>query len=291
MEYLVRLGLRDGAQVPPSFSTVYDFRDGTLQGWTNQPSAAGGSASFVADAGVYDNRTPAVTGVYKILFSPFLTGRDGYHQTIVLRSPAFGLRGLSEHQALAFSLLGGKGVAAAAPATNADLPANASPSGFLGVALRRTSDGRYLLSSRRTSDAQNQNWQRTVWNASQLAVATGTDAVGETYTLDLIDSFGAAQAGGSQGWGWIALDAVSIPWTGTQDPKIPAVLEFNQPGLTLTWSSYPGDSYQVFRSPDLNPDSWIPASGILPATPPTNQFTIPANSPRPGREFFRIERK
>lgn len=288
--YLQSLGRR-GTPATPVHSVVYDFKDGLLEGWVNVRTSSVHATHFISDAGTYENRTPAALGDFKIVHTPFLDGRDRFHQSLVLRSPAFPLHGLGTFQTLEFSLLGGAGSASSAPATDAAVPVNAGPDGFLGVALRRVSDGRYLASAKRSSNAQGQSWQRIRWTAAQLTGWTGSDAPGETYTLDLIDSFGPAQNGGSASWGWIALDAVSVPWTGQGDPKLPTVHHFDLPGMWIEWNSYPGYYYRVQRSTDLGPESWRPASGTLPATPPLNRFTIPVDSSHPDREFFRVERQ
>ncbi len=291
IEYLWQLGRRDDEPPSRPYSVDYDFRDGTLQSWENVRTSAVGAAGFVADEGTYGNRTPAVSGVFKIVHTPFLDGRDTFHHTLVLRSPEFRLHGIRERQALSFSLLGGTGGAATAPASEAALLSVASPGGFLGVALRRSGDGAYLLSARRSAAGQGSNWQRIRWSAELLSTMTGDDAPEESYTLDLIDAFGPGTAGGAVSWGWIALDAVSIPWTGAGDPKVPVIGMFDIRNMVMEWSSYPGFIYQVYRSTDLDPGAWTPASGELPATPPRNRFFIPENPLSPDREFYRVERR
>lgn len=290
IDYLNQLGKRGVPGPAQPYTIFYDFGDGDLQGWRNVRTSAGVATSFTSDAGTYGNRTPAALGDYKIIHTPFLDGRDTFHQTLLLRSPEFSLHGLGSNQKLAFSLLGGIGGASSAPASDAALPENATPGGFLGVAFRRSHDGAYLLSARRSNTNQGQNWQRFTWSADQLNAAIAGDAPDETYTLDLIDSFGAAQSGGTVSWGWIALDAVSIPSTSTGDPKLPTIRRFGYPEMILEWNSYPGCYYQIHRSLDLDMEHWTPASEAILATPPFNHFTIPALQPQPEREFFRIQR-
>jgi len=285
--YLHRLGKRDDS---PSVTSVdYGFLDGTLQGWKNMKQSPTGATGFIVDAETYGGRTPAVHGLFKVVHTPFLTGRDTYHHTLVLRSPAFRLHGLKSHQTIGFSLLGGTGGTASAPASDAHLPAVAGSSGFLGLALRRASDGRYLLSTRRSATGQGTAWQRAAWDAGAISAVIGDDSPEESYTLDLIDAFGPDASSGTVSWGWIALDAVTIPWTGSGDPSIPVLKTFDFRNMILEWSSYPGFTYQVYRSMDLGADQWSPASTELPATPPLNRFAIPSNPLLPGREFFRVE--
>ncbi|MEK7949889.1 glycerophosphodiester phosphodiesterase family protein [Luteolibacter soli] len=285
--YLHRKGLRDN---PPSVTSVnFDFRDGTLQGWQNAKSSPTGATTFVADTGTYGDRTPGVRDLYKIVHTPFLTGRDTYHQTLLLRSPEFHLHGLKDYQAIGFSLLGGIGGSAAAPSSDTLLPLIAKPAGFLGLALRRSRDGAYLLSARRNATGQGQAWQAVTWDAATLRTAIANDQPDENYTLDLIDAFGPDSPTGTVSWGWVALDAVTYPWTGPGDPTTTSIRTFDLQQMALEWSSYPGFTYQVYRSPDLSPDGWSPVSEPLPATPPLNQFIIPASSLSPHRGFFRVE--
>ncbi|MDB6080657.1 MAG: glycerophosphodiester phosphodiesterase [Akkermansiaceae bacterium] len=291
IDYLNQLGRRGVPGAAQPYTIFYDFGENDLQGWRNVRTSTAGATSFTSDPGTYGSRTPAALGGYKVVHTPFLDGRDTFHQTLVLRSPEFLVHGLGTNQKLAFSLLGGTGGASSAPASDAALPANATPGGFLGVAFRRVHDGAYLLSARRSTANQGLNWQRITWTADQLLAATAGDAAGESYTLDLIDAYGAAQPGATVSWGWIALDAVSIPSTATGDPRIPAIQRFGYPEMILEWTSYPGCYYQVHRSPDLEEENWTPASDVILATPPFNHFTIPGLQPQPGREFFRVERK
>lgn len=287
-EYLWLRGNRDEEPPLRAYSIDYDFSDGTFQSWVNVRTSTAGAMKFVVDADTYGDRVPAFSEVYKVIHSPFLDGRDTYHQTLVLRSPEFKLRGLKPEHAIAFSLLGGVGGAAAAPASESMLPIVASPGGFMGVALRRKSDGAYLLSARRTATGQGANWQRLGWNAQQISSAVQNDAETEAYTLDLIDAYGAQNSGGTVSWGWIGLDAVSIPWTGNGDPKLPQVKAFNVNEMSLEWNSYPGYSYRVYRSGDLSPGSWSLISGVVPATPPMNRYLTQENSVSGGKAFFRV---
>jgi glycerophosphoryl diester phosphodiesterase len=286
--YLHRLGKR--ADSPPVTSIDYGFLDGTLQGWKNVKQSPTGATGFIVDAETYGGRTPAVLGLFKVVHTPFLPGRDTYHHTLVLRSPEFRLHGLKSYQTIGFSLLGGTGGTASAPASDGHLPAVAGASGFLGIALRRASDGRYLLSTSRSATGQGEAWQRAAWDARAISAVIGNDSPDERYTLDLIDAFGPDAPSGTAPWGWIALDAVTIPWTGSGDPTMPVIKAFDFQRMIIEWNSYPGFTYQVYRSIDLGANDWTPASVELPATPPLNQFAIPAGVPFPSREYFRVVR-
>ena len=127
---------------------------------------------------------------------------------LVLRSPAFELY---SGQIIAH-LLGGT------PGNDAVLPANfsslsgasiststASPgdTSYIGIALRRDSDGAYLLNKTRTSNSSS-SWQQVTFTEEDLAPIIAGNPAGTLYTLDLIDT-----AHGT--FGSVVLDTTTIP--------------------------------------------------------------------------------
>lgn len=199
--YLESRGLRS---LSTGFSfQEYNFDDGTTQGWKNTMTSTQGVAEYVVTSDNQGDRIYAKSGSYTAQPSPF-GSRDGTHETVVFSSPEFRLPLSDQYSFMQFSLLGGTGGAATAPADYASLPANSSASGFMGVALRRVSDGAYLLSARRSSSAQGSSWQTFTWDWSDLMDATTGDDEQTKYRLDLIDGY-------SGGWGWVVLDSVLLP--------------------------------------------------------------------------------
>ncbi len=201
------LGLRPTLTVslidpnPQQRQLEFDFDDGSLQGWGNQKvSLEDTPGGYIPHNATEGNRVLADSGEYTIRNNNF-GDRDSAHETLLFSSPAFTLTGQGD---LTAELLGGQGGAESAPENVDSLPSDSSGSGFMGIALRRVSDGAYVLSDRRSSNAQNDNWETVGWTAGEIAAATAGDAPGETYQLDLIDSFNG-------GWGWTSIDSVSVP--------------------------------------------------------------------------------
>jgi len=200
-----------------SAALIFNFDDGTLQGWTNVRTSTtpGGSTSF----GVSDPLGPSITpnprsGNYMVGPDPFgadggSQARDNPNQTLVLSSPSFYLDGSGDISAW---LVGGMG-SGSAPASYTSLPTNSSTSGYLGVALRRLSDGAYLLAGNRTSNFAG-SWQQVTFSAASL---TSYVSPTQTYALDLID-----YRDGS--WGWVGLDDVTIAGTAVPLPNSVALL-------------------------------------------------------------------
>ena len=179
--------------------TFYDFDSGSnngadLDGWTD----------------VMGRSTPS-----EQVFSPMVGGRgtggngmggaqDSAHLSLVMRSPPFVLYPGS---VITFDLAGGSTAAGNGhdnfPPDDASIPVNSigAEGGAQGVALRRASDGVYLLTEQRTSNANNFTpgfgFTATELNAIRLANP------GEAFTLDFIDT-----SHGS--WGFSGIDNVSI---------------------------------------------------------------------------------
>lgn len=100
------------------------------------------------------------------------------------------------------SIGGAPGGAAPANATDASLFDASSPAGWAGMALRRVSDGAFILTAGRSSNGQNLH-QTMTWDSATIGAAISGDSANETYTLDFIDDK-------SGGWGWVGADDVSI---------------------------------------------------------------------------------
>ena len=76
----------------------------------------------------------------------------------------------------------------------------------MGIALRRVSDGEYLLFDRRSAPGQSNtgaNWAAIGWDDTEIGAAIAGDSPTEMYQIDLIDTF-------SGGWGWIGMDDVTV---------------------------------------------------------------------------------
>jgi hypothetical protein len=221
-EATITITVSDGAaSTPRSFllsvfgeRIVFDFDDGTLQGWEVVSTDALGRQLFaiVPPASPAPNITPQAGGHFLGLQVPAFTmdppayTQDSGHDTLWMRSPEFKLSGSGEN--LSAWLCGGHGYSADAtgklvanvPAQAFDDPGNAIFPSFLGIALRNVDTGVFVLAGTKASPGS--DWQQVTFTAAQLA-ALDQDA---TYTLDLLD----VRQGG---WGWVNLDTVAIPGT------------------------------------------------------------------------------
>jgi GH43 family beta-xylosidase len=175
---------------------TYTFDDG-LQGWTELTAANsnGGPRNFALSPASFPG--DAQNGAGAIGQNIQGGTQDSSHPTLRLRSPEFSLNGSGN---LTAWLKGGTGSGTLAGSAVSALTANSADPGFQGIALRNSTSGQYVLSTRKSSSGD--VWQQVSFTASQLA-ALDQNA---TYTLDLIDA-------GHGGWGWVAMDTVSIPGT------------------------------------------------------------------------------
>lgn len=205
-----------------SGQTTFAFAPNDLGQWTQITIPDGTSLDrrFFATGSNFGNRItwtdPAGSiGGLVVTTSDNVDSRDGAHNTAVLRSPSFVLNNGTNPSAnmggfspteISFKLLAGRGTATG-PSNFSVLPANSANNAgdvaYLGVGLRRESDGAYLLWGRRSANAQGNAWETVTWNAATLAAATASDPAGTLYTLDLIDA-----AHGS--WGWMAMDSLTM---------------------------------------------------------------------------------
>ena len=178
---------------------TYDFDDGTLQGWTiilpENPNAAPVTLTSTTRPTGNNNGPQPQSGDYLIAPIPWGARQiDGY-PTLYVRSPEFFVDTSGD---LTFHMAGGQGTGNI-PESEAGVlgTPNVSSSGSIFVALRRVSDGRFVLTKRRGGNGNGMNLKS--FTVDELA-----PFVGELCTLDLVDSFNG-------GWGWTALDTVSIP--------------------------------------------------------------------------------
>jgi hypothetical protein len=198
-------------------ATGFNFNDGTLQGWNNRVwdlSANGGAGGWTDLAPNVTVMPPTINGgviaptefstsnqLYGVnggVVYPVGGGNADYHRnTLWLRSPVFYLNKSGD---LTVRLAQGVSRAPVNPASEADIPlAAALDSGWMGVVLRRASDGAFVRVKPKTQ-GNNGNYYTTTFTQAELAGLSGLDA----YTLDVIN----ADWGG---WGWMTLDVVAIP--------------------------------------------------------------------------------
>lgn len=138
--------------------------------------------------------------------------RDQPHETNIYRSPQFRI---SKDSEISVFLLGGTGGSEAPPGTSAALAANTTDKGYLGIAVRRVDDDRYLMWGRRSKPGIRLNWQEIRWGPEDLKFYASETTL---YTIDLIDNFHGS-------WGWIAMDDVLMPMPVEAVKKITTVVE------------------------------------------------------------------
>jgi hypothetical protein len=192
---------------------TYNFDDGTTQGWTNVLASPSDPPTQFEATNRSDSGAPAAqSGSYRILpvvtsfGSPF--DQDSSHNTLVFRSPVFQL---DTSGSISLYLIVGMGTLATPGADFASLPATSASSGFLGVGLRRVSDGAYVLSERRSSNSAT-TWEQRDFTNTEITTA---GLVGVPLTLDFID-----YREGS--FGWVGLDTVTI--NGVPEPNAALLL-------------------------------------------------------------------
>lgn len=199
---------------------IYDFDDGTSQGWSSVLLPTSPALEFTIQAdplgqGNGDHRPwgweealPSPT--FMVAVNPFNQRDQAHDAPMVYRSPTFSL---VPGEQIAAWLLGGNGAgsggdAALVPTNFSTLPTESSSTnpdsgnGYLGIALRRESDGAYLMQETRANNSRT-GWDQIAFTPTELQPIIANNP-GETFTLDLIDT-----AHGS--WGAVALDHVSIP--------------------------------------------------------------------------------
>lgn len=159
---------------------IYDFDDGTLQGWMN---VGPGPDEWVNRGSDIDSRKG-----------------DSPHSALILRSPEFKLSGSGDLSVRLDSGRAGndnESVVGYSPAALAAHTSDASGLKTQGVAIRDVATGLYVAFAKVSSDG---GWETVMISAAELA-ALDQDAV---YTLDLIDSREGS-------WAHTQMDDVVIP--------------------------------------------------------------------------------
>ncbi|MDD2600560.1 MAG: LamG domain-containing protein [Kiritimatiellae bacterium] len=182
---------------------IYDFEDGTRQGWRNVlvSRAMIPGRDNIPNLYLQEYQAGSVfnpqRGSYKLEPRPQGSGNeDARHATMLVRSPRFKLDGSGD---LSVWLGGGKGPDKVYANESDNINSTHSENGTMRVYLRRASDGAYLLNLRKTVSGS--TLEKVVLTQAQLA-----PYVNEVCTLDLIDATDG-------GWGWIVMDDVVIPAT------------------------------------------------------------------------------
>ena len=179
---------------------TYNFDDATLQGWSNYE---GVNEEFVAwnQADGRANIEPARSGDFLVKEANF-GDRDGDTSVKILTSPVFWI---GASTSVEIWTLGGIGSVATPTWRNySNLPAVAAGTEFVGAALRRMSDGEYLLFSRRSSVGEGSaSYEAIGWDAGTIAAAVAADGASEQYVVDIIDTFTGV-------WGWITFDDITL---------------------------------------------------------------------------------
>ena len=239
---------------------TYNFNSGTLQGWRNRVWNGGAWIDLAPNATTYAG-TLLPASVNNNLFGP-LDGAvgpvggniDAHLNTLWLRSPEFTLNGTGD---LTVQLSKGSSNTTNAPANQSSVPfAAINGGGWKGIALRRVSDGAFVLTKAKTGYT-GMEWFTTTITKAELATLDQA----ATYTLELINSdYG--------GWGWLMLDNVAIPGVAVTTSS-----------LALTYN-FDDNSLQGWHNRVWNGSAWTDiaantstyAGTILPASANNNLF-------------------
>jgi hypothetical protein len=252
---------------------TYNFDDATLQGWHNRVWDASAGVWVDLAQNVYAMPVAINGGVIQPpsgengLYGPRdyrvnqVGGNgDNHYNSLWLRSPEFYLAATGD---LTVSLEGGERNVNP-PANDASVVSaavhNNQGGGFQGVALRRVSDGVFVLKANRNG------FSRAALNALGSA---------GPYTMDLINT--------DRGdWGWIAMDNVSIPGVLAPPKDITsfAVTPYGSAaiiGNNITLSVPPGTTVTALvPAITINGVSVSPASGIAQDFTSTVDYTVAA---------------
>jgi hypothetical protein len=186
---------------PPGGSTlVWDFEDGSLQGWTQVMTNSDYSPQYF-EVGAGGDAQAGVRSMKQHLADTWPGFADLAHKTLWVRSPEFKLNGSGD---LTFWIFGGGTNAFGTPPINeAGVPAQSvdtsvPPYGWHGIVLRKVATGDFVLVGNKTVNGT--VWEQVSFTATQLA-ALDQSAV---YTLDAIDAR-------NNSWGWFNFDSVRVP--------------------------------------------------------------------------------
>lgn len=149
----------------------------------------------------------AQKGSGRIIPMPFYA-RDLSKKVSVLSSPAFSLR--KNGGDIQAYLHGGCGALEKLTGTLEQLGSQSNDKGFLGLALRRVSDNKYVASVRRKARERpefRKGWEKVSISQDKINRILMESQPGEKFVLDLVDTFSYENAI----WSWAALDTVTIP--------------------------------------------------------------------------------
>jgi hypothetical protein len=191
-----------------SASTIsYTFDDGTNQGWTNidlKSPSTGNQWVWTAETSIWF--VSPYSGSYAVGQSNYVgpdSGADTANSTRIFRSPEFTFVSTDTIDATVY-LVAGSGGAASLSGNVADLQAESSSTGFMGVALRDVTTGTYVASVH-LSPPYTTTWSPLSFDLSSIDRS-------HTYTLDLVDAFHGS-------WGWVGMDSVTL--TGASVAPVP----------------------------------------------------------------------
>ncbi|MBO5437908.1 MAG: PEP-CTERM sorting domain-containing protein, partial [Thermoguttaceae bacterium] len=196
------LGTPNASEVFSASNGMFSFENGSLEGahWTVVNAGRTGDAGNVFRHYGYSKNDEPIAGEY-ILAPGGECGDNGQGAVGVVRSLAFQLTG---DGSISYKSLGGiGGTESIIDFTSESLiEQGVSGSGFMGAGLRLVDTDEYVLSKRK--DASSSNWSTQTFTEEELAALYEADP-DAWYTLDFIDAFNG-------GWGWVAIDEVSIPY-------------------------------------------------------------------------------
>ncbi len=244
---------------------TFDFDDGTAQGWINDEKAG---REFVAwDTADDDNggQFIAYSGDFAMRIDEYSV-RDDTTDLLMITSPEFKI---ANGTTIEIYALGGTGPIAQPTWSNyEDVPTVATGSGFMGTALRRVSDGEYILFGRRDISSESDNdpsWTAIEWTAADIAAAVASDSPSERYVIDVIDSY-------TGGWGWFGFDEVTltnvsliddstasdpIPYDGAQDVVPAPTLQWSAGMYAETHDVYFGTDFDDVNNATVNSDVYM----------------------------------
>ena len=196
------LGTPNAAEVFSASNGMFSFENGSLEGahWTVVNAGRTGDAGNVFRHYGYSKNYEPIAGEY-LLAPGGECGDNGQGAVGVVRSLAFQLTG---DGSISYKSLGGiGGTESIIDFTSESLiEQGVSGSGFMGAGLRLADTDEYVLSKRGSADSS--SWSTLTFTEEELAALYEADP-DAWYTLDFIDAFNG-------GWGWVAIDEVSIPY-------------------------------------------------------------------------------
>jgi len=142
------------AQCVQADTIIYDFDDGTFQGWVHDERAT--LEWHVWDTAADDNGGVFIshTGDFAVRIEDWGI-RDNNTDLLMITSPEFKI---SAGATVELWGLGGMGSVVEPTWSNYDnVPTTATSGGFMGIALRRVSDGQYILFGRRDRNSESDN--------------------------------------------------------------------------------------------------------------------------------------